>query len=151
MCKKDRFTNLKYDCTWQHDSLTKSGYKKSTSPKHVIFERWCKLHQNFICSNYKLSMATFNNICQVQSNCMEASSICAWCVEQLFVALDLAHTCHGSLSQMTSSLNCPKNLLHHNLHLICICQLAHQICFRPQTCLVLFGHLLKGISILDSL
>jgi hypothetical protein len=44
MCKEDGFTSLKLDYTWQHDSLTKLGFIKSTSPKHVIFERSCKLH-----------------------------------------------------------------------------------------------------------
>jgi len=44
MCKEDGFTNLKFDYTWQHDSFTKLGFIKFTSPKHVIFERSCKLH-----------------------------------------------------------------------------------------------------------
>jgi hypothetical protein len=37
MCKKDRFTNLKYDYSWEHDSLTKLGFIKLISPNHVIF------------------------------------------------------------------------------------------------------------------
>jgi hypothetical protein len=45
MCKKDGFTNIKFDYTWQHDLLTKLGFIKSTNPKHVIFERSCKLHR----------------------------------------------------------------------------------------------------------
>jgi len=44
MCKEDGFTNLKFDYTWQHDLLTKLGFIKSISPKHVIFKRLCKLH-----------------------------------------------------------------------------------------------------------
>ncbi len=44
MCKEDGFTNLKFDYTWQHDSLIKLGFIKFASPKHVIFERSCKLH-----------------------------------------------------------------------------------------------------------
>jgi hypothetical protein len=44
MCKEDGFTNLKFDYTWQHDWLTKLGFIKSRSPKHVIFERSCKLY-----------------------------------------------------------------------------------------------------------
>jgi hypothetical protein len=44
MCKEDGFTNLKFDYTWQHDSLTKLGFIKSRSPKHIIFERSWKLH-----------------------------------------------------------------------------------------------------------
>jgi hypothetical protein len=44
MCKEDGFTNLKFDYTLQRDLLTKLGFTKSTSPKHVIFERSCKLH-----------------------------------------------------------------------------------------------------------
>jgi hypothetical protein len=44
MCKKDGFTNLKFDYTWQHDLLTKLDFMKSISSKHVIFERSCKLH-----------------------------------------------------------------------------------------------------------
>jgi hypothetical protein len=36
--KKDGFTNLKLNYTWQHDSLTKLGFIKSTSPTHVIFK-----------------------------------------------------------------------------------------------------------------
>jgi hypothetical protein len=44
MCKEDGFTNLNFDYTWQHVSLTKLGFIKFTSPKHVIFERSCKLH-----------------------------------------------------------------------------------------------------------
>jgi hypothetical protein len=37
MCKEDGFTNLKFNSTCQHDSFTKLGFIKSTSPKHVIF------------------------------------------------------------------------------------------------------------------
>jgi hypothetical protein len=44
MCKEGGFTNIKFDSTQQHDSLTKLGFIKSTSLKHVIFERSCKLH-----------------------------------------------------------------------------------------------------------
>jgi len=43
---------------------------------------------------------------------MQAPSICAWHVEQFFVPLDLGHTCYGSISQMTSWLNCSQNILH---------------------------------------
>jgi hypothetical protein len=43
MCKEDGFINLKFDYTWQHDSLTKLGFIKSGSPKHVIF----KNHANY--------------------------------------------------------------------------------------------------------
>jgi hypothetical protein len=56
MCKEDGFINFKFDYTWQHDLLTKLGFIKFGSPKHVIFERSCKLH------HYKLSMVAFNNI-----------------------------------------------------------------------------------------
>jgi hypothetical protein len=44
MCKEDGFTNLKFDYTQQHDLLTKLGFIKSISPKHIIFEKSCKLH-----------------------------------------------------------------------------------------------------------
>jgi hypothetical protein len=37
MCKEDGFTIFKFDYMWQHDLLTKLGFIKSTSPKHVIF------------------------------------------------------------------------------------------------------------------
>jgi hypothetical protein len=37
MCKEDGFKNLKFDYTWQHDSLIKLGFIKFVSPKHVIF------------------------------------------------------------------------------------------------------------------
>jgi hypothetical protein len=37
MCKEDRFTNLKFDYTWQHDSFTKLGIIKFASPKLVNF------------------------------------------------------------------------------------------------------------------
>jgi hypothetical protein len=37
MCKKDGFTNLKFDYTWQHDSFTNLGFIKFASSKHVIF------------------------------------------------------------------------------------------------------------------
>ncbi len=67
-------------------------------------------------SNYKLSMATFNNILKMQSNCMEAPSMGARRVEQLFMSLDLGHTCHGLVSQMTSWLNCSQNILRPNHH-----------------------------------
>ncbi len=40
-----RFTIFKYDFTWKHHSLTKLGHIKSTSSKHVTFERSCKSHQ----------------------------------------------------------------------------------------------------------
>jgi hypothetical protein len=63
--------------------------------------------------------------------------------------LYLVHTCHGPPYQMTFWLNCPRNILHPNLHHILHYELAHQICFRPQSCLVLFGHLLKVIWIFD--
>jgi hypothetical protein len=42
--------------------------------------------------------------------------MCARRVEQLFVSLDLGHTRHGSVSQMTSWLNCSQNILHPNHH-----------------------------------
>jgi hypothetical protein len=45
MCKEDGFTNFKFNYTWQHDSYTKLGFLKFASPKQVIFERSCKLHQ----------------------------------------------------------------------------------------------------------
>ncbi len=44
MCKKDGFTIFKFDYKWQRDLLTKLGFFKSTSPKHLIFEKSCKLH-----------------------------------------------------------------------------------------------------------
>ncbi len=47
---------------------------------------------------------------------MEAPSMCARRVEQLFMPLDLGHRCHGLVSQMTSWLNCPQNILHPNHH-----------------------------------
>jgi hypothetical protein len=43
-CKEDAFTNLKFDYTWQHDLLTKLSFINFASPRHVIFERSCKLH-----------------------------------------------------------------------------------------------------------
>ncbi len=70
----------------------------------------------YISSNYKLPMVAFDNTLQVQSNCMEAPSMCERCVEQFFMPLDLAHTCHGLVSQMTSWLNSPQNILHPNHH-----------------------------------
>jgi len=45
MCKEDGFIHFKYDHTWQHDFLAKLGFIKFTSPKHVILEKSCKLHQ----------------------------------------------------------------------------------------------------------
>jgi len=44
MCKEDGFTNFKFDYRWQHDSFTKLGFIKFANPKHVIFEKSCKLH-----------------------------------------------------------------------------------------------------------
>jgi hypothetical protein len=44
--------------------------------------------------------------------------MCARRVQQLFVPLDLGHTCHGSISQMKYWLNSPQNILHPNFHLI---------------------------------
>jgi hypothetical protein len=69
-----------------------------------------------ISNNYKLSMVAFDNTLQVQSIYMEAPSMCAQCVQQFFVPLDLGHTCHGLVSQMTSWLNCPQIILHPNHH-----------------------------------
>jgi hypothetical protein len=37
MGEEDGFINIEFDYTWQHDSLTKLGFIKSASPKHVIF------------------------------------------------------------------------------------------------------------------
>ncbi len=48
-----------------------------------------------ISSNDKMSMVAFNNTFEVQSNCMEAPSMCARHVEQFFMPLDLGHTYHG--------------------------------------------------------
>jgi hypothetical protein len=44
MCKVNEFTNLKFDYKWQHDLLTKLDFIKSANPKHVIFEKSCKLY-----------------------------------------------------------------------------------------------------------
>jgi hypothetical protein len=44
MCKEDGFKNFKFAYTWQHYSFIKLGFIKSTSPRHVIHERSCKLH-----------------------------------------------------------------------------------------------------------
>jgi len=58
---------------------------------------------------------------------------------------NLAHTCHGSTSQMTSWLNCSQLLCIPNFTPYDNWQLAHQICFKPQNCLMLFGHWSKGM------
>ncbi len=42
--------------------------------------------------------------------------MCTQCVEQLFMLLDLGHTCHGLVSQMTFWWNCPQNIQHPNHH-----------------------------------
>jgi hypothetical protein len=47
-------------------------------------------------------MDVFDNTFQMNSNCMEAPLMCTQCVEQFFMSLDLGHTCHGLVSQMTS-------------------------------------------------
>ncbi len=44
--------------------------------------------------------------------------MCARHVEQFFMPLNLGHTCHRSLSQMSFLLNCPRKILHTNLHFI---------------------------------
>jgi hypothetical protein len=51
--------------------------------------------------------------------------MCAQRVEQFFMPLDLGHTCHGSISQMTSWLNCPQNIFHPNITPYDICQPTH--------------------------
>jgi len=84
--------------------------------KTCQFLKIMKITQIFICNNYKLFMVDFNNTHQVESNCMELPSMCAWCVEQFVMPLDLVHTCHGSISQMTYWLNCSQNIMHPNLH-----------------------------------
>ncbi len=42
--------------------------------------------------------------------------MCTRCVDQFFMPLDLGHTCHGLVSQMTFWLNFPQNILHPNHH-----------------------------------
>ncbi len=55
---------------WQH------RVKKVCKSKTCHFWKIMQITTNFICINYKLSMATLNNIHQVKSNCMEAYSMC---------------------------------------------------------------------------
>ncbi len=94
--------------------------------QNMSFLKIVSITPHSISSNYKLSMATFNNILQVQSNCLEAPSMCTQCVKQFFMPLDLGHTCHGSISQMTSWLKCPQNILladHHPIWHLLACPL----------------------------
>ncbi len=128
--------------TWFFDNI---GIYKIYKSKTCQFLKIMQIIPNFICSNYKLFMIDFNNIHQVESNCMEVPSICAWCVEQFVMPPNLAHTCHGSTSQMASWLNCSQLLCIPNFTPYDNWQLAHQICFKPQNCLMLFGHWSKGM------
>jgi len=75
-----------------------------------------QITQYSICNNYKLSMATFDNIHHVQVQLYGSPINVCTRVEQLFMPLDLGHTCHGLISQMTSWLNCSQNILHPNFH-----------------------------------
>jgi hypothetical protein len=94
----------------------KIGFYKIRKSKTYHFWKIMQITPYSISNNYKLSMVAFDNTLQVQSNCMEAPSMCAQCVEQFFVPLDLGHTCHGLVSQMTSWLNCSQIILHPNHH-----------------------------------
>jgi hypothetical protein len=123
----------------------KIGFYKIHKSKTCHFWKIMQITPYSISSNYKLSMVAFYNILQVQSNCMEAPSMCARCVEWFFVPLDLGHTSHGLVSQMISWLNCPQNILHLIITPYDIYQPTRQICFKLQNCGVLFGHLSKGI------
>jgi hypothetical protein len=71
--------------------------------------------------------------------------MCAWCVEQFIVPLNLGHTCCGSISQMTHLLNCPQNIMHPNHHSIWHLLAYPPICFKPQSCVVSLSHSLRGI------
>jgi hypothetical protein len=117
MCKKNNhiwikiwyYTNFKYNHTWQHDSLIKLGFMKSTSLEHVIFNNSYKLHQTsyeLIANNLWLLLITF----------FEWSPIVWKPHQHVHMLLYSAHTYHGSPYQMTFWLNCPRNILHPNLH-----------------------------------
>jgi hypothetical protein len=107
MCKEDKFTNFKYDYTWQHDSLTKLGFINFANLIHVIFERSCKLHQ--------ISYATTTNYLWLflitfikWSPIIWKSHYCAYNMlnSSCFYS---THTCHGLPSQMTSWQNFSKH------------------------------------------
>jgi hypothetical protein len=81
-------------------------------------------------------MAAFNNIFQVESFCMEAPSICAQHVEQLFMPLDSPCTFGWVVVEIFYILVfTPYDT----------CKLGNWIWFRLQRCVVSFHHLLKGI------
>ncbi len=64
---KDRFKIFKNAYSWQHDSLTSEFYNILKS-KTCHFLEIMQTKLNFIYNNYKLSIATFDNIHQMESN-----------------------------------------------------------------------------------
>jgi len=144
MCKEDGFTNLKFDYTWQLDLLTNLGFIKSINPKHVIFLKSCKLyHIPYVTTTNYVWMFSITLV-RCNPIVWRAPSMCAWHVEQFFVPLYLGHTCHGSLSQMTSWLNFPQNILHPNHHPIWHLPTCPLNMFQTQSCGVFFNHLSRG-------
>jgi hypothetical protein len=121
------------------------GFYKICMSKTCHFWMIMQITPYSISNNYKLFMVAFNITLQMETNCMEAPSMCARHVEQFFVPLDLGHTCYGLVSQMTSWLNYPQHICISIITPYDIYQHAQWICFKPQSCDVLFGHLLKGI------
>ncbi len=145
MCKEDGFTNFKFDYTWQHDSLTKLSFIKSASPKHVIFERSCKLHHisylamiNYL---WLLSIKLFRwspivwkshqYVHDVLNN-----SLCLW----IWVIHVMDQFPKWHLGWIVHKIFCIPIIIPYD-----ICLPTHQICFRPQSCGMLFRHSWKGI------
>ncbi len=104
-------SQISYSIT--HDNMIhlQIEFYKIHKSKTCHFWKIMQITPYSISSNYKLFMVAFNNFPQMQSKWMEAPLMYAQHVEQLFVLLDLGHTCDGSISQMTSWLNCPQNIL----------------------------------------
>ncbi len=80
--KSQCYSNFKDNHTWHHDSLTKLVHFIKSKIQNTSL---LTIH---MCIYYKWSMATFSNILQVESNCMEAPSTCTWQVGQFFAPLD---------------------------------------------------------------
>ncbi len=123
----------------------KIGFYKIRKSKTCHFWKIMQITPYSIFSNYKLSMATFDNILQMQPNCMEAPSMCTWHVEYflclwIWVIHVMDQFPKWHLGWIVHKIFCIVIITPYDIF-----QPTHLICFRPQSCGVLFGHLSRGI------
>jgi hypothetical protein len=151
MCKEDGFTNLKFDYTWPHDSLTKLVFIKSTSPKHVTFERSCKLHHilYLTTTNYlwlpSITLFECSPIIWKPHQCVHDvmnRSLCLW----IWVLHVMDQFPKWYLGWIVHKIFCISIITPYDIY-----QSTHRIGFRPQSCGVLLGHLLRQFAVLDLL